>query len=689
MKRSLVKAGSGAPALIFALICALPIASLAASAKSGPAMSFWYAGTRLAFDRPQIRASALAVGIDDPGLGRFLLKLNATVSHQAGQKYVIFATGDRRTVSFALGDPSVTVDGTPQAAAFAPYEVRGTVFVPFIDLARTLGVVPVMDGATTVLQPQIGDIDVKTENGISLVTIRGASTLQFKRLSDPTDDRLSLAFIAIGSPLDRDRPVTSPGLRAISVTVGGSVKSPLTVLNFDGAAGGTHVLVPNASPNTIEVAFAPSGVALDGTTIPAVGSAKSASAPLAVRDSNAPPPSPPPAPFRGAVVPGASPAAIAAAPNAVLPPVPGTLSTDAPTAETLAPATITGVTTNATDTGFDLHLAISGPVTYEWHRLADFRWYVDFKPATLAIAPQDSVVASQAVLSLRVKPFVGPNDKLSTVRVGLTLPSPRTVALVPTPGGLTISVGNVDDVDPQITSSGELANGALLASVPLPPPPIPTESIPPAWKFGEGETTARNPRLIVIDAGHGGSDAGSVHLGLTEKDLTLDISRRLRTALIARGWQVKMTRDSDIDVYKPNDSGVEELQARDDVANTAGARFLISVHTNAFTSSSLNGTTMYYYKSDSLGLATAVHGRLARELPTADDGIRKENFYVIHHTDMPSILIEVAFDSNPGDAALLRTDAFKNQVAKSIAAGVGDYARPGGATSNLPVMDGQ
>jgi N-acetylmuramoyl-L-alanine amidase CwlD len=643
--------------------------------------AFWYAGTRLAFDRPQVRSGALAVGIDDPGLGRFLTKLNATVSYQDGQKYVVFTTGDRRTISFTIGSPSVTVDGTDQAAAFGPYAVHSTVFVPFIDLARALGVVPVNDEKTTVLQPQIETVDVKTENGVSLVTIHGASTLQFKRLSDPNDDRLSLAFLAIGSTLDRDRTLATPGLHALSVTVGGSAKNPTTVLNFDALAGTTHVLVPTASPNTIELAFAPPGFSLDGTAVPASGGAKTASDPLVVHDSQAPPPTPPPAAFRGAstdTMPSAAPSSVAALPDA--------LATQKPTAYTLATATINAVTTDTSDSGYSLALAITGPVTYEWHRLADFRWYVDFKPATLAIASRDETVDSAAISSLRIKPFVGPNDKLDTVRVGFTMSSPRMVSFVPTATGVTISIGNTDDPGAQTAATGELANGQLLAVVPLPPPPIPPD--PSLFsKFDPGPASvARNPRLIVIDPGHGGSDFGAVHNGLNEKDLTLDMSRRLRAALIARGWEVKMTRDTDVDVYKPNDGAVEELQARDDVANNSGARFFISIHVNAFTSSDLSGTTTYYFRDDSLGLATAVHARLANTLPTADDGIKKNNFYVIHHSTMPSILVETAFVSNPGDAALLRTEAFRNQVAHAIAAGVGDYAKPG---SGSAILDGQ
>ncbi|MBV8159473.1 MAG: N-acetylmuramoyl-L-alanine amidase, partial [Acidimicrobiia bacterium] len=71
-----------------------------------------------------------------------------------------------------------------------------------------------------------------------------------------------------------------------------------------------------------------------------------------------------------------------------------------------------------------------------------------------------------------------------------------------------------------------------------------------------------NPRLIVLDPGHGGSDTGAIRNGLVEKNLALDIAMRLRTLLVARGWLVKMTHETDADVYGPNASDINELQAR-------------------------------------------------------------------------------------------------------------------------------
>ena len=262
---------------------------------------------------------------------------------------------------------------------------------------------------------------------------------------------------------------------------------------------------------------------------------------------------------------------------------------------------------------------------------------------------------------LRVHQFA--TAPVPVVRVSLSLVSDRRVAVTPAADGLTISVATEDDPNPQRIGMGRVGSGS--AGAYAAPAPLTAGPAPPA---------AANPRLVVLDPGHGGSDAGAAHNGLVEKDLTLDIARRLRGALVARGWSVRMTRDGDNDVYAANDSAHDELQARCEVANAAGARMFVSIHANSYTSSSLNGTTTYYYKAIDRPLAEAVHRRLILALGTKDDGVRKDNFYVIHHTTMPAILVETAFVSNPGDAALLHSPDFLQRVADAIAEGVGEYA---------------
>jgi N-acetylmuramoyl-L-alanine amidase len=196
-----------------------------------------------------------------------------------------------------------------------------------------------------------------------------------------------------------------------------------------------------------------------------------------------------------------------------------------------------------------------------------------------------------------------------------------------------------------------------------------------AWKFApRPHYVPTNPRLIVIDPGHGGSDRGTIHGGVAEADLTLDMAKRLRDLLVARGWEVKMTRDTDVDVYAANDSAHDELQARVDVANSAGARLFVSIHANAFIKSGPYGTTTYISKPDDVAFARIVERDLAAD-GTKDDGVVKSHLYVTYHTRMPAVLVETAFLSNPSDYALLTSAAWRQKVAQEIADGIGEYTR--------------
>ncbi|MEO6913231.1 MAG: N-acetylmuramoyl-L-alanine amidase, partial [Candidatus Baltobacteraceae bacterium] len=236
-----------------------------------------------------------------------------------------------------------------------------------------------------------------------------------------------------------------------------------------------------------------------------------------------------------------------------------------------------------------------------------------------------------------------------------------------------------DSPDAPRTGSGSIGDSALAYASPAPPPPDDA-----SWKFSptpKSTYVPTNPKLIVIDPGHGGSDPGTVRNGISEKNLSLDMSKRLRDDLISRGWQVQMTRTTDVDVFQPNDSPHDELQARCDIANTAGARLFVSVHVNGFMNSGPRGTTTYYSKPIDMPLARDLDRRMAGALGTKDDGIIKSHLYVTLHTSMPAVLIETAFISNPDDYARLTSPDWRQKVADAIADGIGDYT--GSAVGSL------
>ncbi|MDQ6826646.1 MAG: N-acetylmuramoyl-L-alanine amidase [Candidatus Eremiobacteraeota bacterium] len=614
-----------------ALIAACALLSAPAGA-TAPVPSFWFFGSKLAFERISVNKDDFAVSIHDGALRTFLKRLGASVAWQQGQRYILVTAADHRVISFTLGETRFNAGSLFTQAGFAPYASGGDVYLPLEALARSLYVAPLRDGGDVVLQPQLAFLDVRSEEDRAIVTFRAAVALA------PTvraqRDRFVAEFVGVGSSLQQTRKLNVWGMSEIKVNVTGTARYPKTVVSITHAHNLRHTEVRAGDDTEVQYAFA-------------------ATAPLPFRPTPHPaPPAPPELP-----------------PRATPSPEPA----ENPTPETTASVTSVDVTPN--DSGVTVRLAVSGNASYEWHRLPepDMRWYIDIKGATLQIPARDESENTESVKSLRVRQSVG---EPPTVRVALTLAGAKRVEVTPFAGGLTINVTGEEVSNASRSGAGIIGTGARVYAAPQPSPSLAD------WKFGANPNSnvAANPGLIIIDPGHGGSDPGASNATTIEKDLNLDVSQRLRTILVARGWTVRMTRTTDVDVYAPNDSAHDELQARCNVANSAGARMFISVHTNGYPGSGPNGTTTYYYKPQDFPLASAIQRRLLSLLGTKDDGVIKNRFYVIAHTTMPAALVETAFLSNPSDAALLRSPAFLQRVAQGIAEGVSDYAgSPAGA----------
>lgn len=198
-----------------------------------------------------------------------------------------------------------------------------------------------------------------------------------------------------------------------------------------------------------------------------------------------------------------------------------------------------------------------------------------------------------------------------------------------------------------------------------------------------GLTGDLSGKLIVVDPGHGayskeGStilDSGAVgYSGALEKDITLPIAKYLQAELQNAGATVVMTRTADM-------YSVLTLTQRAEIANKAKADAFISVHCNAFSEASANGTETYYYAVESdaaltnnrKALATAVQNRMISATGLRNRGVKTNNFTVITKTTMPSILVETAFITNENEEKLLKTSDFQKKVAAAICAGVVEY----------------
>ena len=167
---------------------------------------------------------------------------------------------------------------------------------------------------------------------------------------------------------------------------------------------------------------------------------------------------------------------------------------------------------------------------------------------------------------------------------------------------------------------------------------------------------------VVIDAGHGGHDRGGIPgQRISEKDMTLDVAQRLRNVLAASGYRVVMTRDSD--VFVP-------LATRVAIANSYRNAIFVCVHFNATNRMGAGGIETYFYSRDSLPIASAVHYYVAGGAPSANRGVRRRGYYVLRKTNVPAVLVECGFLTNPTEGAYAQTASYRQKLAEEIAAGV-------------------
>jgi N-acetylmuramoyl-L-alanine amidase len=182
------------------------------------------------------------------------------------------------------------------------------------------------------------------------------------------------------------------------------------------------------------------------------------------------------------------------------------------------------------------------------------------------------------------------------------------------------------------------------------------------------ELTGPRPYVVVLDAGHGGSDPGAKSVtGHWEKDFNLTIVRKVRE-LLPDGENLRLVLTRDDDTYPTLDERIE-------LANFLGADLFISVHANSHKSRSTNGTETYYTHDYSLPLAEVMHSHILKATGFKDNGVRTAGFKVTKYTTMPAVLLEIGYLSNSGDAKKLFTASVQKRVAEAIVRGIKEYLK--------------
>ncbi len=171
---------------------------------------------------------------------------------------------------------------------------------------------------------------------------------------------------------------------------------------------------------------------------------------------------------------------------------------------------------------------------------------------------------------------------------------------------------------------------------------------------------------VVVDAGHGGKDPGSIIAGHYEKYITLQVARKVAALLAQQGVNVVMTRQDDRFI---------ELEERAEIANRRDTDLFVSIHADSAPDRSVNGYTVYVARDGSREAYNAARAVSATMAKTGSDthGIREADYKVLVQTTCPAILIETGYLSNPLDARRLQDNAFQTRLAQAIAAGILNY----------------
>jgi N-acetylmuramoyl-L-alanine amidase len=357
-------------------------------------------------------------------------------------------------------------------------------------------------------------------------------------------------------------------------------------------------------------------------------------------------------------------------------------------------------------------LALEREVTFSERRLVDPpRVFIDLHDVAPSAAVENATVAlgDPIVRRLRVVPLPG---RRTQIAIDLVAPADYSVYALYNPFRLVIDFERRGRRTAAAATGGATAarrgaaatdSAAVIGSA-APRPP----SANAAGGFSLSRQLGLRAARIVIDPGHGGHDPGTETAGLTEAALVLDVALRLER-LLTRGNHAEVVLTRRDDTFVP-------LEERTATANRGEADLFLSIHANAHAAAAVRGVETYVLNfaatPEAEALAArenAASSRSMRELPdlvraiAADNkldesrdfarivqrtlyqrlrtvnkglknlGVKQAPFMVLVGARMPAILAEIAFMTNRQDAALLRTDRYRQQIAEALLAGITGY----------------
>ncbi|GAB6138856.1 N-acetylmuramoyl-L-alanine amidase [Halanaerobaculum tunisiense] len=266
------------------------------------------------------------------------------------------------------------------------------------------------------------------------------------------------------------------------------------------------------------------------------------------------------------------------------------------------------------------------------------RLVVDLYDVSLDQATSNLAVNNQAVKQIRVSQF---KFNPAVVRVVVDLKQISNYQVRSKGSGLVL----------EVESSSQVVTSSIISQ-----------------SSAEGNDLKLRTKRIVVDPGHGGMDPGAIGPeGVKEKTVNYQIAAKVNRLFQQEGFRTQLTRDQD---------QFQTLANRSQQANNWGADAFVSIHANSNPRAEISGSSTYahwYASEKNWALAWYVQSELQQVAGLMDKGLKAANFSVLRKTEMPAILVETAFLSNPREEELLASDDFQQQVAQGIVAGIKEY----------------
>lgn len=184
-------------------------------------------------------------------------------------------------------------------------------------------------------------------------------------------------------------------------------------------------------------------------------------------------------------------------------------------------------------------------------------------------------------------------------------------------------------------------------------------------------------KVIYLDPGHGGVDPGAMYSGVKEKDINLEISKKLETKLMSLGAIVYLTRygDYDLSVNNTINRKRSDLSRRGNIINKSDCDIFLSIHLNAEDTGTWRGAQVFYddTNEENEEIAKIFQNQFKKYLNSSREYKKTDVLYLQKRIERPGILLEVGFLSNANDRYLLKQDSYQQKIVTTITNGLLEY----------------